>query len=503
VSVVATPQALRGPSRSGYRVDVLTSPEAGEAVIRGGALRAGGYVVCILLTTISMPLMTRHLGVEDFGRFVTVLSLVTIVAGLSEAGLMNIGVREFATQEPGARARMMRNLIGMRAVLTLAGVAAAVVFAVIAGYPGVVIAGTGLMGAGLFVQQFQETLTIPLAASLRLGPISGLALVRQVVLVSMIVFLVLSHASLLAFYTVAVIASSAALGATIAFTRHRVPFAPAFEARTWKPLLRDVLPYAAATAMGAVVLQVIMVATSLLASERQAGYFATSFRVFEVIAAIGGVLALSAFPVLARAAQGDEQRLRYLLQRMFEIAVIGGLGVALLTFIAGGTAVRILGGSAFEAAVPVLRLQALGLPFAFLVATWGFALLALRRNRALVLANAAALGLASLLSLALIPSGGAGGAAICVLVTEVALAAMYGAALVRARPDLRFSSSVVPRALLAGGVTAAVSILVALPSLAAAGLAGIVYASALVALRAIPPEVWLVVPIRRLRLTIM
>jgi O-antigen/teichoic acid export membrane protein len=476
------------PPRSGYRLDVLVSPGAGRAVIRGSAFRAGGYLLSVLLSGLSIPLMARHLGVADFGRFVTVLSLITIVAGIAEAGLMNIGVRELATRDEDTRWELMRNVIGMRAVLTVAGVVAAVAFTLVAGYPHVVIAGTGLAGAGLFAAQLQETLTIPLTTSLRLGPVSALALVRQVALVLTIVLLVAGGASLLPFYAASAIASAAALCATIVFTRRRVPLAPAFDVRVWRSLLRDVLPYAAATAMGAVVLQVTMIATSLLASERQTGYFATSFRVFEVLIGIGGILSLSAFPVLARAARDDPARLRFVLQKLFDVSAIGGLGTAVLASVGAGSAIHVLGGASYEPAVPVLRIQAVAIPFAFLVSTWGFALLALRRHRTLVAANAGALVVAASLSPILIPYAGAAGAAVCVLVTEIALAATYAFALARTRPDLRVSTWILPRVLSAGGIAALLTLASPLPSLAAALLAGALYVAGLTALGAIPAE---------------
>ena len=68
-------------------VDILDSREAGDKVIRGSALRSGAYVGGILLGLVSTPLMVRHLGVDDFGGFVAVSSLMFIANGLTEGGL--------------------------------------------------------------------------------------------------------------------------------------------------------------------------------------------------------------------------------------------------------------------------------------------------------------------------------------------------------------------------------------------------------------------------------
>src|SRR5271167_827145 len=52
-------------------MDILDTAEAGPSVIRGGALRLGGYVLGALATVASSAVVIRHLGVIDTGHFLT------------------------------------------------------------------------------------------------------------------------------------------------------------------------------------------------------------------------------------------------------------------------------------------------------------------------------------------------------------------------------------------------------------------------------------------------
>src|SRR6478672_6167827 len=115
--------------------DVLDRPEAGAKVIRGGAIRGITYAATILLTAAAVPLMTRHLGVADFGRFVTASSVVMIVAGVTEFGLSGIGTREYALAAPTDRRALLSDLLGLRTALTIAGLAVAALLMLIGGYP--------------------------------------------------------------------------------------------------------------------------------------------------------------------------------------------------------------------------------------------------------------------------------------------------------------------------------------------------------------------------------
>lgn len=49
-------------------------------------MRVLGYAGGVLLSLVSVPLPNRHLGFSDYGRYVTVISLVTIVQGVPTSG---------------------------------------------------------------------------------------------------------------------------------------------------------------------------------------------------------------------------------------------------------------------------------------------------------------------------------------------------------------------------------------------------------------------------------
>jgi O-antigen/teichoic acid export membrane protein len=469
--------------------DTLDSREAGGKLIRGGSLRAVTYVAGVLVGAASVPFVVRHLGVADYGRFVTVLSLIFIVAGVTEGGLGNLGVREYATRDAQARAAMLRNLLGLRLTLGVAGVAVAVAFAAVAGYGATLVAGTAIAGLGVLALNAQLTLTIPLQTELRLVWLSALDAVRQLATTALMVLLVLLGAELLPFYAVAPAASLAILAATVALVRGTVPFVPRFELAAWWALLRETVYYAAATALGILYFQVAIIATSLLSTKAETGYYSVGFRIVDIVNGIPWLLAVSAFPLLARAARDDAERLRYALGRMLETALIVGVWFALVTFATAPFAIEVVGGDEFDPSVSVLRLLAIGMPATFIVATLGFAMLSTRLHRQLIVANGIALGMAVVLSLILIPDHGADGAAITTASLELVLATSYGVLLIRARPDLSLSTERLPRVAAAAALALAAALLLREHSVVAGATATIVYFGALLVMRAIPEEI--------------
>lgn len=122
----------------------------GDRAVRGGLLRVTGYGVGLLATGLSSLVLLRHLGVVDFGRFVTVTALVAIIGGLSDAGLTVIGQRGYPeAADPARRRSFLAVLLGLRLAITPPAVALATAFAVAAGYDTTMIAGAAIAGAGL------------------------------------------------------------------------------------------------------------------------------------------------------------------------------------------------------------------------------------------------------------------------------------------------------------------------------------------------------------------
>src|SRR5439155_23340436 len=141
-----------GPDPGG---DVLDTSRAGGLALRGSVLRVGGYGGGMLLALVSAPLLIRHLHQTGFGHYVTALSIATIAAGLTEGGVNTIALREFASRTGRERDAAMSGMLGIRLLLSIAGVIGAVVFTLAAGYSRTIVLGTAIAGVGLSIQLLQ------------------------------------------------------------------------------------------------------------------------------------------------------------------------------------------------------------------------------------------------------------------------------------------------------------------------------------------------------------
>jgi len=477
------------PAVAGAAQDVLDTSRAGPLALRGSVMRVGGYGGGMLLALISAPLLIRHLNQTGYGHYVTALTIATIAASLTEGGVNTIAVREFASSTGAARATAMANMLGIRLLLSVAGLVAAIGFAVAAGYSRTIVLGTAVAGIGLTIQLLQTLLSVPLQSQMRLGWVAAADLLSNAVTTVLIVALVLLGAGIVPLLAVLIPACLSALILTVFLVRGSISLRPSLRFADYAPLLRETLPFAVAIALSSIYFRVTVIVMSLEATGRQTGYFSTSFRIVEILIGLPPLVIGAAFPIMTRAQRDDPDRFAHATRRMFELSVLLGVWLALALELGAGFAVSVLGGHDAAPAADVLRIQGLAVTGTFVAVACSFPLLSLRRYSVLLYLNVLGLLVTFAVALPLVPVLHARGAAIATVAAELSLAAAAAFALMRARPDVRLPLEAIPVALVAGGVGLGVGHLVGVHPVVEVLAGSVAYCVVLVLLRRFPPEI--------------
>src|SRR4051794_40770155 len=144
--------------------DTLDAPGSGRRVVRGSAVRLGGFAAGAALAVLGAALVTRHLGTDGYGRFQTVVALAALVAALTDLGVTTLGLREYSQRAGADREAFLRSLLALRLLLSGVGLAATVLAAVALGFDDTMIGGAALQGAGVLLTSLAATLSVPLGA---------------------------------------------------------------------------------------------------------------------------------------------------------------------------------------------------------------------------------------------------------------------------------------------------------------------------------------------------
>jgi len=468
--------------------DVLTSNEAGGKVIRGSFMRVGANVAGLLLGLVTATVLLRHLGVEDSGRYVTVLSLVGIAVSVVDTGLNVTASSELARRERGERRILLANVVGQRLLVAAVALVLLIAFALVAGYPEEMVAGTALAGAGVLLVAVANAVLVPLTVELRNGGLAFVEVLRQVVTLIGVAALAAWGATLTPFFAIQLAAGLAVLAAVPFLVGRSGLVRPRFEAAEQRGMLGTALPVAAALALGQIYFRLVIVLMSLISSAEQTGYFGGSLRAMEALIVVPVLVATVALPLLTAAARDNISRLRYAIEGLSEGAVIAGVLVALVAFRAAEPAMSLLGGSEFGPAGDVLRIQALALLFIALYQIWTVGLIALGRQRQLILTNALGLVAVSAFAAALVPPFGAKGGAVATVVGDAVLAGLIYWRLHVSAGKMTVRAGFLGRVLVAALVALVPLLVPGLPDLVAAGLGAVVFLGVGLAIGMVPQE---------------
>ena len=466
----------------------MHGPDVGPSVVRGTVWRVAAYGVGLLLTAAASILLLRYLGVADFGRYATVMAIVAIVGGVSDAGLAIVGTKELARRAAGPRRiELLGHLVGMRMVLTPIGVTLGVGFAALAGYENELVVGTALAGAGLVVVNTQATLMGLLPVELRNLRLAVADTVRNLITTVVIALLVVAGASLLAFFAGQIVVGVLLLAVTPLIVRREWMSGPRFALGIWRNVLGKALAVAVAYALGLVYFRLLLIILSLVSTDREIGLFGTSLRIYELLVGIPLLVLGVALPALSAAATQPE-RFRYQLQRVSEGALLLATFTAAGTGLAAEPIVTLLGGEEYRDAAAVLQVHIAGFVSMFLANVCATTLIAIDGQRTLIVLNAFALAFLLLIGAVLVPAHDAMGAAIAAAIGETFLALISVVALARrghrAVPPTRW----ILRLALAAALGIGTGLLVPLPQLAAAVVGTLIFVVTVLGLRLAPPE---------------
>lgn len=477
---------------------ILAGPDIASRVVRGGAMRVVGFGVVNVMGVIGSVVLLRHLGVGDFGRYGTVIALVGIVSGISDAGLTITASRELALLPRGPeRRQLLSAVLGVRLLLSTAAVLTAVLFAAAAGYDEAMVAGTLLAGVGAILIAAQSTLTLPLGVDLKNGLLTLSDVIKQVILVIGLLALAAAGASLVPFFAVQVAVGIGALLAVPALVDRIYIGWPSFSREAWRRLAVTALPIALASVLTVLYVRLLVVISSLLTTDFETGLFVTSARIVEMLGGFAMLLMGVILPVATVAARDDRPRLRYVVARTTHVAMLVGAAISLVCIVGARPIVIVLGGEEFEAAAPVLRLQAAAVLTIFLVYPWTAFLIADGRRRELVRCMLIGLVCVVVAGVVLISLFDAQGAALAAVLADVVLAftVMFAVRAV-SDGDWPIAAGYFARfcVALALGAAAAGAALAVAPAVAAAAIGAAVFAAAAAVLRLVPEEITALVP---------
>lgn len=471
-------------------------PSLGRSVALTTAALGAARVVALAAGIVAVGLASRYLGLHDYGALTAAMAYSSLFAVFTDLGLATVATREIS-RDPSQERQVLGQVLGLGFLLAVGAAALGIVLM------NVIYGGQ----AGSATREAIEILLVQVLVAPVSSAGRAMFTARQrgyliawgdlALAVAMALFTALAVATDAGyrFVVIAISGGYVAQSAVVAvlLLRGGVRLRPSRKGG-W-PLMLLALPVAGTLLINYLYFRLDVVLLSWLKSDADVARYGLAYRVLEGLMVLPSYLMLALFPTIARS-EGSRARLAMTIGTALGALEAAALGLGGLLAIFSSEIVVVLGGHKYASAGPVLAILSLALALSFVSGVFGTSLMALGHQPRLLLLSLGTLLVNLAANLLLIPPLGVDGAAIAVVLGE--LAGLTSASWYYRRVAGPPEGPAHRRLLAAGlvlGVLAAIKFALPLggyplPVLLVGGSLGIVlYAGALLRLGALPPAV--------------
>jgi O-antigen/teichoic acid export membrane protein len=422
--------------------------------------------------------ITRGLGPEAFGDFTAAMVFLFIPVVIADIGFSASVIREISAA-PERTERAMRASLPFRAVVSAGTVGLAAVIGVALPLNERTTDALLIGSIGSFLTLMTLALLPVLQAQLRMHwAVAGNMAGRLVTLGVTLGALGLD----LGFKS---IVWAQVVGIAVTFVIHLVAVSrtvrirPVIDTDYWRNLVLGSLVIGLAIGLSQIYFRIDTVLLALLTDSEEVGLYGAAYKFIELSQFTAAAVAVSMFPPLANFVATGDSRAMPLVQKSFDVLVVGAVFLAVLMLAFPEDIITYTAGSDYSDAAAALQILAPYVLFGFVNAGLWRVLLARNRDRTLLGMSATVLVINVALNLVLIPEYGYKAAAAVSVVSEALILVPIVVAVHRDGflPNLGYTRLVA----VAAGAMALVAWLVPGPAVVVGALASAVYAAILLA----------------------
>lgn len=463
-----------------------------------------GRVLALVGGIALVGLVSRYLGLNEYGALTAGMAYASLFAVLTDLGLSTVATREIS-REPERENQVLGTVLGVGFLLAAAAAAIGLLLMEVV-YGAARDAATRQAIVILLVQVLVAPVVGASRAFLTARQRGYLIALGDVTLaVGMAVFAAVAVAAGLGYRGVIIAIAAGYVAQAVVMAAVALRAGARVQpggSGGWR-MVRVALPLAGTLLLNYLYFRLDILLLSWLKTDVAVARYGLAYRVLEGLMVLPSYVMLALFPAIARA-EHDRPRLAMTVGVALAGLEAAAIGFASLMAIFSPEIVVVLGGGKYAAAAPVLAILALALAISYLSGAYGNALLALGRQRTLFWIAVGPLAVNLAANLLLIPALGVNGAAVAVVISELVgliLIRLYYVRVAgppRAPRHTRILAAGTTLALLAALKFALVPHAAPLLVVLVGGLLGILlYAGALVRFAALPAEILDQIPLLR------
>lgn len=304
-------------------------------------------IILVGTSLVTVGILTRHLGVENFGRYTTALAFTAFFGIFADMGFFYILVRELSISRRGGD-KIIANVNSIRTLVAIASYSIGFGIAwLVPGYDILTRLAIGVAAGATFWQTIQNTLTAVFQINFRMDKAALCDLFGRLSSLGIIIYLVNINAGLLTIMLAYLIGNflNFALAYILARKYNKIYFA--FDFLYWKELIVKTVPMGLAIVLHLIYFKIDTLMLGAMQGPEHVGIYGPSYKIMEVMLIVPAIFISSVLPIYAKYLANKDSRINEALQKAFDFLIISALPIVAGIFMLAEPIVRLIAGDAF------------------------------------------------------------------------------------------------------------------------------------------------------------
>ena len=324
-----------------------------------------GRVLGYLLSLVSIIFITRYLGTDGFGKYVTITVFVAAIAAIAEIGIDQIMIKEFYKTKKDNRDDIIANAFALRIISALIIFIIGALSSYLFPYSPVIRIGIWIISFSAFVNAVSLIFIDIFQISLKMHYQVIAELLGRILTFTLIVLSVYLDLGL--YFILLAVVTGTILQFLIAYiwADKLIKISFKFNWAVCKDLLTKSIPLGISSVLCFIYYKVDTIILSILKPSYDVGIYGAAYKVLDIVSAFPAMFCGLLFPIIAGCyAKNHLNRFKVLIQKGFDILIITGIPITVIMIGLAKPIIFLIAGNQFINSITVLQILA---PTSFLI----------------------------------------------------------------------------------------------------------------------------------------
>ena len=340
-----------------------------------------GKIISTLLGLITIGLMTRYLGVEKFGWYITTISFLQFIGIMTDFGTIVV-TAQMMSEPFHDKNKLFKNIFTFRFASAFIFFAAAPAIALALPYPPQVKIAILIASLSFFTTEINQVFVGLFQTKLKMHLYAVAEVISKILLTIGVWVMVKIDAGFLPIIGAILFSSLAQTFLIWQKAKREIEIGFSFDLNVWKDIMKKMWPIALSIVFNVIYLKGDLVLLSIYTTQANVGLYGAAYRVLDVITQSAMMIMGTLMPLLAFAwshKQKDEFKKHY--QQSFDIMMLFAIPMMFGTIALSRKIMQFIAGADFISSEKILSILAIAVFGVFLGAVFGHTAVAINRQK--------------------------------------------------------------------------------------------------------------------------